>query len=299
MNMPTDAFLTALYTHVDDWYQAHAPGLLAGKAGVRPEFSDSEVLTLSLAQHWLGFASERDFLRYIRQNYLKLFPRLLDQSEFNRRARNLFRLLNEFRRWLVRHSGFQSPAHLLDGTPIHVRHWRRHHSRSLAFRGAALGRCAAKKEFYYGYKLVLLTTVDGAVVDFILLPANADERVALDELLDQYRHLELYADKGFLDQAREAALRQRYGHQLFTPKRRNQKVQNDELLDQLICSIRQRVETTIGQAKTWLGLEKPGAKTLWGLMSRLTAKLTALALAAWVNRQRGRTPLALANFSFQ
>jgi hypothetical protein len=299
MNMPTDAFLPALYTHVDDWYQAHAPELLAGKVGEHPEFADSEVLTLSLAQHWLGFRSERKFLRHIRQNYLALFPRLLDQSEFNRRARNLFRLLNEFRRWLVRQTGaFAAPGYLMDGTPIHVRHWRRYGPRSLAFRGAALGRCAAKKEMFYGYKLVLLMTLDGRVLDFVLLPANADERVALDELLGQYRNLLIYADKGFLDQEREEALRARYGHQLWTPKRRNQQVQHSRVFEQLLCSVRQRVETAIGQAKEWFGLEKPGAKTFWGLQSRLTAKLTGLALAAWINCQRQRSPLALADFAF-
>jgi hypothetical protein len=299
MNMPTDAFLTALYTHVDDWYQTHAPALLAGKVGERPEFSDSEVLTLSLAQHWLGFRSERKFLRHVRQNYRALFPRLLDQSEFNRRARNLFRLLNEFRRWLVQHTGaFAAPGYLMDGTPIHVRHWRRYGPRSLAFRGAALGRCAAKKETFYGYKLVLLMTLDGRVLDFVLLPANADERLALDELLGQYRNLLIYADKGFLDQAREEALRARYGHQLWTPKRRNQKVQHSRVFERLLCSVRQRVETAIGQAKEWFGLEKSGAKTFWGLQSRLTAKLTGLALAAWINCQRQRSPLALADFTF-
>jgi hypothetical protein len=299
MNMPTDAFLTALYTHVDDWYQAHAPALLAGKVGDHPEFADSEVLTLCLAQHWLGFRSERKFLRYVRQNYLALFPRLLDPSEFNRRARNLFRLLNEFRRWLVRQAGAgTAPGYLLDGTPVHVRHWRRHHARALAFRGAAVGHCAAKKETFYGYKLVLLMTLDGRVLDFVLLPANADERVALDELLSQYRNLVIYADKGFLDQEREATLRARYGHQLWTPKRRNQKVQHSKVLAQLICSVRQRVETAIAQAKEWFGLEKTGAKTFWGLMTRLTAKLTGLALAAWVNCQRQRSPLALADFTF-
>jgi hypothetical protein len=35
---------------VDDWDQQHAPRLLAGKAGKKPLFSDSEGMTLSIAQ---------------------------------------------------------------------------------------------------------------------------------------------------------------------------------------------------------------------------------------------------------
>jgi hypothetical protein len=299
MNMPVDAFLTALYTHVDDWYQAHGPRLLAGKAGDHPTMADSEVLTLMMAQHWLGHASEREFLRYIRQNYLALFPRLLNQSEFNRRSRSLSRVLNEYRRWLVREVGAHSaPAYLLDGTPVHVRHWRRYGPRSLSFPGANLGYCAAKRETFYGYKLVLLVTIDGRVLDFVLLPAGADERTALDELLTQYRNLEIYADKGFVDERRRKLLQERYGHRLFTPKRRNQKEQNPKVWDALCTSLRQIVETTIGQAKEWLGLEKPRAKTFWGLTTRLIAKLTALALAAWENSHQRVSPLRLAEFRF-
>ena len=36
----------------------------------------------------------------------------------------------------------------------------------------------------------------------------------------------------------------------------------------------------------------------WGLISRLIAKLTGMTIAAWVNRKQGRSPLALADFSF-
>lgn len=89
MNMPMDAFWSALYTIVDDWYKAHAPTLLAGKAGKKPEFSDSEVITLSLGMHWLGYGDEREFLRFVRNNFLPFFPGLISQSQFNRRARNL------------------------------------------------------------------------------------------------------------------------------------------------------------------------------------------------------------------
>ena len=299
MDLPVDAFLTALYTIVDDWYQEHAPGLRAGKVGAHPEFSDSEVLTLSLAQHWLGFHSERRFLRFIRRNYRALFPRLLDQSQFHRRARSLCWVLNAFRQGLATQAGvLTAGAYLIDGTPVNVRHWRRYGPRSLLFPGAALGHCAAKKETFYGDQLLLLLTQDGRRRDFVLLPANADERVGLEELLEHYRNLEGYGDKGFLDQERQERLRQRDGHRLFTPKRRNQKQQNPKEWDRACSRIRQRVATAIDPAKDFFGLEEPGALTFFGLCSRLIAKLTGMTVAAWANCQQGRSPLALADFRF-
>jgi hypothetical protein len=299
MKMPTDAFLTALYTLVDDWYQEHGAALLAGKVGKKPEFSDSEVLTLALAQHWLGFAKERAWLRYLDQNYRPLFPRLLSQSEYNRRTRNLCWLLNALRRWVVAELGaYQAEYRLIDGTPIHVRHWRRYGKGHLMLPGAELGYCAAKRESYYGYKLVVLTTLDGIITDWELIPAKADEREAALDLLSDYRHVHTFGDKGFLDQFRQAQLRELWGNVLLTPKRANQRRQNPKAWDRLMNRLRRCIETTFGQAKEVFGLEQPCARTLWGVGSRLIAQLTGLTLAAWINVQHGRSPLALAEFTF-
>ena len=95
--------LTILFVIVDDWYQEHGPKPIAGKPGAKTEFSDSEVITLMLAQDYIRYPSEPQNIGFIRANYLALFPKLLDQSQFNRRARSLGWLVEQFRRdWIVR-----------------------------------------------------------------------------------------------------------------------------------------------------------------------------------------------------
>jgi hypothetical protein len=299
MNMPVETFLTALYTYVDDWYQTTGSALLDGKVGRKPEFSDSEVLTLALAQHWCGFATERDWLRHVRANYLPLFPRLLSQSEFNRRARNLCWLLNRLRRWVVQHLEVQTqPLRLTDGTPIHIRHWRRYGKGHLQLREAALGYCASKRETFYGYRLVVLTTLDGIITDWALVSAATDEREAALDLLAEYRNLTVLGDKGFLDRFRQTLLTELSGNRLYTPKRKNQAEQNAPAWDATMNRLRRMIETTFGQAKEFFGLEKPRARSWWGVLSRLIAKLTGLTIAASINKQQGRSPLTLATFSF-
>lgn len=98
LDMSVETFLTVLYCVVDQLYQTYASPFLAGKVGTKPEFSESEVLTLMIAQHWCGFQKEATWLRFVKNNYGFLFPRLVDQSPFNRRARNLCWLLN--RLWI-------------------------------------------------------------------------------------------------------------------------------------------------------------------------------------------------------
>lgn len=246
MNMPTENFLTTVYTIVDDWYQQYAPKLLAGKAGKKPVFSDSEVITLSLAQHWLGIPDEREFLRFIGNNHLPLFPRLVDQSQFNRRARNLCWLINRMRQHLVTQMGIaNAPCQIIDGTPVQVRHWRRFGKGHLLWPEAALGHCAAKKQTYYGFRLLALTTLDGIIVDWNLFAANTDERDAAQELLDAHQNLCVLGDKGFLDQQRQAFLREERGLRLLTPKRKNQSEQNPRPWDALMNRARRLIETTL------------------------------------------------------
>ncbi len=299
MNMPTEAFLTTLYTLVDDWYQEYAPTLLAGKVGTKPIFSDSEVITLSLAQHWLGVPDEREFLRRVKNDWLPLFPRLVSQSQFNRRARNLCWLINRMRQHLVERLGVVgTPCQLIDGTPVQLRHWRRYGRGHLLLPEAALGHCAAKKETYYGFRLLALTTLDGIITDFDLFPANLDERECALDLLDGRRGLAVLGDKGFLDHKRQALLQEDQGLLLLTPKRNNQKEQNAPAWDALMNRARRLIETVFAQAKDTFSLERVGARSVWGTLSRIIAKITGMTLAAFCNKEQEEPPLRLAEFAF-
>jgi hypothetical protein len=51
---------------------------------------------------------------FIRTNYLALFPKLVDQSQFNRRARALRLMIEQFRRYWIIKKGWH-----LDTTTIH------------------------------------------------------------------------------------------------------------------------------------------------------------------------------------
>ncbi len=298
-DMSVETFLTVLYCVIDELYQTHAPTLLAGKVGVKPEFSDSEVLTLMVAQHWCGFQKEATFLRFIHHNYLALFPRLLDQSQFNRRSRNLCWLLNRLRYQILQQMGvLQETIRLIDGTPVHIRHWRRFGRGHLMLPEAALGHCAAKKETFYGYRLVVMTTLEGIITDWELIPGNADEREAAWDLLYEYRDLVGLGDKGFLDRLGQQILEEDRDVILLTPKRKNQKEQNSPGWDAALNRVRRLIETAFSQSKEGFGLEKPFARSLWGLISRVIAKLTGLTIAAWYNRKNGRSPLSLASFAF-
>ena len=57
---------------------------------------------------------------------------------------------------------------------------------------------------------------------------------------------------------------------------------------------RQIVETVNGRLEDTFNLHFPRARSTWGLLSRVAAKVTALNLGIWMNRYFGRPDLALA-----
>lgn len=105
-SIPLADVLTIIFVLVDDWYQLLGKHLLKGKVGKKPDFTDSEVMTLMLAQDYIPFPSETQYIAYVRANYLALFPQIVDQSQFNRRARNLRLLVEELRRYWILQKGW-------------------------------------------------------------------------------------------------------------------------------------------------------------------------------------------------
>jgi hypothetical protein len=278
--------LTTIYVLVDDWYKAEGQTLLAGKPGAKPEFSDSEMLTLMLAQDFIPYPGETQFIGFMRANYLPLFPKLVDQSQFNRRARALRFLAERLRQaWLLR-LGVRDPKQLLlDTKPIPVLGYKRSKAHSEFAGRAAYGYCAARELSYFGYKLVMLTTLDGLPVVYDLVPANLDERQAAEVLIQQVRACDIFGDKGFLSDDWQAEVLLQSGNHIWTAKRLNQALQNPPEFDALLKHVRERIETTFHCLQnTGRNVERLLAKTVHGLCTRVILKVTCFILKRLLRR---------------
>ena len=283
-----ELFLVTLVL-VDDWYIQKGQYLVRRNVGLKPTFSDSEMLTLMLAIDFFEFTSERRYHAFIQANYLGLFPHLLDQSQYNRRARSLRFLLNQLRQDWASELGVQWENHfLLDTTPVIVVGYRRDKSHS-NFRGSAeYGYCAARRMKYFGYKLVMLTTLDGTPYSFELVPANTDERDAADEVLDTLPGgSDVWSDKGFIGEDWYIQWAEQ-GIHIWTPKRENQHQQNPTLFDQLLNQVRQRIEGAYDILKEGgRSVEHTLAITIDGLCSRIIAKISSVTLRLFLRRFYG------------
>jgi len=284
-----ETILTIIYVMVDDWYQSKGHRLLQGKVGRKPVFSDSEVITLMLAADFIPYPGEQQFLGYIRANHLALFPRLLSQSQFNRRARSLRLLVEALRQEWLRELGVEQTRHfLIDTKPLPVVGYKRSKARSAFAGSATYGYCASRNWHYFGYKLVMVTTLEGLPVVYELVPANIGERQAAETVLDRLTNAQLVADKGFLGAEWQTQIEQQTGNRVLTPKHVNQKVQHPAGFERLLNRVRERIEGVFHEIQnTGRHLEHLLAKTIVGLVTRVIAKLTSHLLRYLLRHQYG------------
>lgn len=276
-NITFSDLMTIIFVLVDDWYQANGKKYLKGKASRKPSFPDSEVMALMLTQEFLRFPSETQFIEFIRANYLDMFPKLVDQSQFNRRARGLHRLVEQLRRyWHIEQGALKQSCFLLDAKPVPVIGYKCTKRQSDFLDSAYYGFCASRNLKYFGYKLVIVSTLNGLPVIFDLVPANLDKRLAAEAVINYLSVCAILADKGFLGLEWQSQNFDQTCNLVWTPKRSDQYQQNSKSLDCWLSSVRKRIEGLYHELhNTGRNIERLLAKTVLGLCTRVTAMITS------------------------
>jgi len=283
MNTDLDTLLTALYVALTDRIipsRKVRPDSPGGPAAV----TDAELVCLAVAQAHLGFTSERRWLRAAPKLVGHLFPRLLSQSEYNRRLRHLSPLMDAALRWLAADtpSSFDT-VRLLDGTKIICGMSRETTKRSDLFGWCGYGYDRSHSLYYWGVKLMLLTAPDGLVTGYIMVnPKMFGEAAATSMMLTVPANIPppgstIVADKGLRSRALEAELAEHH-LLLIRPAYANEP-------DPGIYPawLRQRIESVNQSLKHPLGIEQPGAHRPDGLFTRIVQRLLALNAAIWHN----------------
>lgn len=271
------SLMIVVFVLVDDWCKRHVVAKQMPRPGAKVQFSDSEVLTLALLMDYVPFPGETQFLGFIAANYGSWFPQLLDQSQFNRRLRQLDGVMESLRRSWVQQLVRSDETHfLVDTKPLPVLGLKRDKSKSEFAGNASPGYCASRQMYYFGYKLTLRSTWNGIPIAYDLVPANTDERVAVESVLDAVRGGTIYGDKGFIDADWQRQLYQRTSNQLWTVHRHNQKQQHPPALKRLIGKVRQRVEGVFHEIQnTGRNPERLLNKTIEGFCVHIAAKLAS------------------------
>lgn len=300
-----ESLITTIFVLVDDWYQIEGKALKEISPGAKPAMSDSEILTLALVMDYLPFPGETQFIGFIRANYGDWFPQLLEQSQFNRRLRKLGQMLEMLRRkWVQQLEIANVESLVIDTKPIPVMGYRRSKKRSNFDGSADYGYCAARKLKYFGYKLVMLSTLEGIPIAYDLVSANTDERKAVESVLELVHGCDIYGDKGFIGQDWQEEIISSTGNRIWTIQRCNQYHQNSRTLKRLISRVRQRIEGVFHEIQqldwSWRGnpadplVQNTGRnperllnKTVAGFATHMAAKIASHTLRLLLRRKFG------------
>ena len=185
MDADLDTLLIALYVELVD-HIIPGGGVRTRRGPGRPQLvTDAEIVCLAVAQVLLRFYDERHWMRAARSRVGHLFPRLLEQSEYNERVKQASGLMEAAVRWIAdRTPGTAEQLRLMDATPISCGQSKTTTQRSDLFGWADYGYESAHSRWYWGVKLLLLTTPDGTVTGFGLAnPKLFGERAETREIL--------------------------------------------------------------------------------------------------------------------
>ena len=281
-----DTLLIALYVELDDRIiPASRLGRVRRGPGRPPLVTDAELVCLAVAQVLLRYNDEHHWLRAAPARVGHLFPRLLRQSEDNQRLKDAASLLEAALRWLAAHTpGTAEPLRLMDATPIGCGQSTTTAHRSDLFGWAGYGYESAHSRWYWGAKLLLITTADGTVTGFSLAnPKLAGEREQSRQTLTHAPVNRpapgsiVVTDKG-LSGAEVEEFFAGLDLTLVRPARRDEKTPRP-----FPNWLRQRIEAIIWTLKNQLGLEHHNARVPAGPWTRVLQRLLALNAVIWHN----------------
>lgn len=272
----------------------HSLGIDRVKQGPKPQYPDSYIISLVIIRLLLGMNSERSFLRHLKHNHEHIFPKLPEQSWFNRKARKLQPVYRMVQQQLVM-SHLQDNVRIIDSTPVPVLKPFRGHNSPCFSRGKQTnyGYCASKKEYYFGVKLSLICTPEGVITDVGIHSANTADINALRDMITDIdlTNITLIGDKGYYDGELRTHMDNRDGRLVVPDKKRHTLFNTKE--DTQLLRQRSIVETVNAQLKDHTQLERTLARSYTGLVSRIWSIILAFTFAQFFNRKMERPLLAV------
>src|SRR5215207_786953 len=280
-----EALVVAAYVFADEYP-------VPARCGRRPRVTDAELVALAVAQAAIGISSDRQFLGLISRLLPGWFPRLPEQSQYNRRLRGLVDLISIVQQRLAGVVDVGG-ARLADGSQLAVASYPGCQQRSEFAGFARYGYAKSQHRFVWGVRLVLLTDPRGLPLGYTLVPANEKEYEPLADLLTGTPAELVIADKGFWGRAFQARLAADK-IELVTPAK--QRTSANERQERRLASTRLAIESVFANLKGQMRLEQHLAKTPAGLAVRIAQRLLALTLGILLNALTGRPARALAAY---
>jgi len=235
----------------------------------RSTLSLSEVMTIIILFHCSGY---RNFKAFYTQHVLKhlggAFPKLVS---YNRFVELMPSALVPLCAYLQTRKGTCSGISFIDSTSLKVCHNRRIHSHQV-FAGCAR-RGKTSVDWFYGFKLHLVTNDCGDLLALRFTPGNVDDRRPVPELVKDLFG-KLFGDKGYVSQPLFETLYDE-GVQLVTKLKTRMKNRLMLIFDKIMLRKRAIIESVNDQLKNISQIEHTRHRSVANFFVNLLAGLVA------------------------
>ncbi len=229
----------------------------------------SEVMTILTLFH---ASSYRNFKAYytehVQRNMLWAFPKL---TSYNRFVELMPSALVPLCAYAQTRKGQCSGISFVDSTSLAVCHNRRIHSHKV-FEGSAR-RGKTSVDWFFGFKLHIVTNDCGELLAFRLTPGNVDDRRPVPEMVKGLFG-KLFADKGYVSQPLFEMLFED-GIQLITRLKTNMKNRLVSMFDKIMLRKRAVIESVVDQLKNVSQIEHTRHRSVANCMVNIVAGLIA------------------------
>jgi hypothetical protein len=242
---------------------------------VRAKVPDSEVVTVALVAAKY-FANNHRIALDVMQK-LQYLSGSISHSRFNRRLHALHDWMAYFPE-LLSDMLSTSTIYIIDSMPIPVCRLARA-KRCTKVRGAQYhGKCYAKDERYFGWKLHLICDSAGIPARFVLRPARPHDITAVDDLACTLPFgAILLGDCGYVSEPLCHQLDARYGVTMSAIQRANMNP-NTPAEQRLLRMHRKRIETCNSQLEK-MGVARLHTRIVAGTTLKIAASLCALSVS--------------------
>lgn len=235
-------FTVAIYCFIDDYLKkCHS------KEDVRRKMSNAEVLTTAIiaARYFSGnFVKARMYMKHVHG------CKMTDKSNFNRHLHrmtdvltNLFFSLGQS----IKHLNTEA-QYIIDSFPVSICKNIRIARCKLLKNKAYRGYNHSKREYFYGFKVQLITTADGIPVEYFIVAGSIHDSTAFNSMnIDLPRESDLYADSGYTNYELEDYYKELEQIYLHVERKNNSKRMDSPAMKYIKKIMRKRIETTFSE----------------------------------------------------
>ena len=242
----------------------------------QPKLSNLELVAINITAEYMSYNSELQLFKTIKRTELE---DKIERSVYNKRRRRLIGYTEKNRQSLSQKFAHLSNLFIVDSAPVQIcKNSRAKRSNICATYEIqpSFGYCAAQKTHYFGYNLHLVCDENSIVHSFDLAPANIHDINYLKDIKYNLKSCELVGDRAYISADYQTDLFQQSQIKLFIPMRSNSL--NPTAFSPVKRQKRKRIETLISQLVGQFAMNVNLAKTLKGLIVRISAKITAITI---------------------